>query len=76
MDMRFMHKCGTCKTKDNVSEGVVIDHVCVMASCESSAIWSSRKCGGRGLIADNMIESEVSDMRHQNLKSREKTYPR
>jgi len=57
--MRFMHKCGTCKTKGKVSEGEVIVHVCVMASCDSSDVCSGRKCGGRNVIADNMVESEV-----------------
>ena len=59
MDMRFMHKCETCKTKGKVSVGEVIKPVCVMASCEPSAVCSGRKCDGSEVIEDNMVESEV-----------------
>ena len=51
--------CGTCETKGKVSVGEVIEPVCVMASCEPSAVCSGRKCDGSGVIEDNMIQSEV-----------------
>ena len=54
-----MHKCGTCKTNGKVSEGEIIDHVYVMANCEPSVVCSGRKCSGRVVIADNIVESEV-----------------
>jgi len=76
MDMRLIHKCGTCKTKDKESVRVVIDHVCVMASCELSAVCSDRKCDGSGMLADNMVDQRSCDMRHHNLKSKKKTYLR
>ena len=59
MDMRFMHKCGTCNTEGKVSMKEVIDPICVMASYELSAICNGRKCVGSEVIADNMVESEV-----------------
>ena len=54
-----MHKCRMCKTKGKVSIGEVIDHVCVMTSCELSVVCSGKKCDGSGMIAYNMEESEV-----------------
>ena len=54
-----MHKCVTYKTKGRLSVGEVIEHVCVMASYKLSAVCSGRKCGGSGVIKDNMVESEV-----------------
>ena len=58
MDMRFMHKCGTCKTIA-VSVGEVIQPVCVMASSEPSVVCSGIKCDGSGVIEDNIKELEV-----------------
>jgi len=59
IDIRFMHKCGTCKTKGKVSVVKVIEHVRVMARCEPSAVCSGRKCDESGVIANNMVKSEV-----------------
>ena len=59
MDMRFMHKYETCKTKGKVSVGEIIEPVCVIASCEPSAVCSGRKCDESGVIANNMIKSEI-----------------
>ena len=59
MDIRFIHKCETCNTKGKVSMVEVIDLVCVMASCELSAVCNSRKCDRSGVITNNMVESEV-----------------
>ena len=59
MDVRFMHKCGTCKTKGKVSVGEVIDLVCVMTSYELSAVYSGTKCDRSRVIANNIVESEV-----------------
>jgi len=42
-----------------VSVREVIDHVCVMASYEPSAVCGGGKCDGSGMIIDNMVESEV-----------------
>ena len=54
-----MYKCGMCNTEGTVSMEEVIDPVYVMASCEPSAVCNGRKCDGSGVIADNMVESEV-----------------
>jgi len=54
-----MHKCGTCNTKGKVSVGEIIDRICVIASCEPSAVCNGRKCEGRGVITDNIVELEV-----------------
>ena len=54
-----MHKCGTCKTKGKVSVGDVIEHICVMANREPSAVWSDRKCDGSEAIEYNMVKSKV-----------------
>ena len=76
IDMWCMHKCETCKTKGKVSEGEVMDPICVMASYELSVVCSGRKCGGRGVIENNMVESGSGEMKHQNLRSKDKTYSR
>jgi len=52
-----MHRCGTYNTKGKVSVGEVIDLVFVMT--EPSTICNSRKYDGSGVLANNMVESEV-----------------
>ena len=58
MNIKFIHKYETCN-KSKVSVGEVIDPICVMACCESSAVCNGRKCDGSWVIADNMVESDV-----------------
>jgi len=54
-----MHKYGTCNTKGKVSVREVIDHICVMTSCEPSTVCNDRKCDESRVIAHNMLEPKV-----------------
>jgi len=56
--------------------GEVIDHICVMVSYEPSVVCYGRKCDGSGVMASNMVESEVIWYEATESKIQEEDIPK